>query len=226
MSAVDSVRDWAKARGADPFTPGQCFDALDDVEDKQQVYAAINILYTKENVLGRRKKGSGNEYVWREFAGPDFEYVPTTEQLAEKGLIPPPSTRANKAKTPVTPPDEARSLAAQTLAYGNNQQTIRPADGGQEIPTFLRKDMAAEGDSRFATDHSDSVYSADPPGPDAAAPEVKVMDPAAQTVADAIARGIAKTFAAATAAKVEEFLSRSTVRITIERVEITLEGIL
>lgn len=30
MSAGDSIRNWAKARGADPFTPGQCFDALDE----------------------------------------------------------------------------------------------------------------------------------------------------------------------------------------------------
>lgn len=236
MSAIDSVRDWARARGAEPFTPGQCFDALDDVDERQPVYAAINTLYTKEKVLGRRKKGTGNEYIWHEFAGADYEFVPTTEQLVAKGLVPPPAARTGKSKTPeqlspVTPPGEAISLAAQILAQGNGQQAIKPADGGQEIPTFLRKDGAAEGDSRFATAHPDSVYIADPPDPDAPAPEVEFKqtgDDFAATILvrlhpmlEAELRALRGKLGACIGAN-----ANPTVRITIERIEITLEGVL
>lgn len=240
MSAIDSVRAWARARGAEPFTPGQCFDALDDVDERQHVYAAINTLYTKEKVLGRRKKGTGNEYVWHEFAGADYEFVPTTEQLVAKGLLPPPAARAGKSKTPeqlppVTAPAEAKGHALDVLMQPRKQAAIMPVEsrneaGGRkievmigdavgEIPAFLRKDAPAAED--MATAHPDGVYLNNPPKDPAP------RKPSSEGIADAIIDQLRPLLARCLPSPPADFeVSGSTVRITIERMEITLEGVL
>lgn len=72
-TTTDQMREWAKGR-AEPFTPKQAFESIDDIEDMSQIYFAISGLF-KQGELHRKKAPTGNgyEYIWHKRGGAGYE---------------------------------------------------------------------------------------------------------------------------------------------------------
>lgn len=201
---INIVRSWASQRGRAPFTSARCFDEVKDIDDVQQVYMAISTLYNKEGALARRKNSPGNgyEYIWHLFAGADFEFAPG------KGVPAAPAPSLSDALS-------IDGEAGVSVRNGVEVSSGKPAE--PEIPEFLRKGQPAP--------------KAGPAAPVHEAPPEQPQSFSAEAIADALIRKIKPVLQAQfanaaleTSDVIAEPCSRVTIRI--EKLELTVEGLL
>lgn len=143
---ITLVRHWASLRGAAPFKAVDAYEAINNIDDIQDVYRAIRELYKDKRLLARRKaKGPGYEYVWHLFAKDEFELEPAAAGVVARepsgvdgGNAIVDALGLGKQPDPA-PAEPAAPAQEETLIFPEVAADIRPESGEIPIPEFLRK---------------------------------------------------------------------------------------